>query len=161
MENLMSVMALDKKWVNGFRTINSAATDIGGKTIKLLMCKVLSTKEESFISQAELKKQQKSLKDFGEEYFNQISLIKEQIMKTDSAFKEAGINSIIHILDKGFDINEIFNFIVKEVKSDFIIRLKTSRNSNADVINPKTNRKNKEKLVNKSFNQSYKMEFEK
>jgi len=64
-------------------------------------------------------------------YINLSTVTKEQLQKTSLAFKEEQAKvEITHILDSGFDNENLFNYIDKELKDKFVIRLKLSRNSN-------------------------------
>ena len=66
-----------------------------------------------------------------EELVNVKCVMKTQLTRVSKGFKEnkSGID-LCHILDRGFDSNDSFVFIKDELKDNFIIRLKTSRNSN-------------------------------
>jgi hypothetical protein len=45
--------------------------------------------------------------------------------------------ALTHVLDAGFDSNDVFAYINKELKNEFVIRLKISRNSNETYIDNK------------------------
>ena len=58
-------------------------------------------------------------------------MTKEQLQKTSLAFKQEQPNILItHILDSGFDNQDVFAYIDQELQDEFVIRLKLSRNSN-------------------------------
>ena len=75
----------------------------------------------------------KSLKT--NDYINISTVTKEQLQKTSQAFKQEQPSVLItHILDSYFDNQDLFSYINEELKDEFIIRLKLSRNSNETYL---------------------------
>jgi len=59
------------------------------------------------------------------------TVTKEQLQKTSQTFKQGQPDvKITHLLDAGFDNQDVFVYIDKELNDEFVIRLKLSRNSN-------------------------------
>ena len=132
--------------------------------------KVYSNRETKFVSQEEIKLYHKdSLENSGytkqrseiiselietDNYINLFTVTKEQLQKTSLAFKEEQEKvEITHILDSGFDNENLFNYIDKELKDKFVIRLKLSRNSNEIYLDENSKEKHVKiktvKLANK------------
>jgi len=85
-----------------------------------------------------------------DEYINTSTVTKEQLQKTSQAFKQPDDVELTHVLDAGFDSNDVFAFIDKELEDEFVIRLKISRNSNETYIDDKAKEKYV-KIVNTEF----------
>ena len=151
LENLGKVLDLDKNTINGYYTFNTIAVDNENKRLHLVDTKVYSNREPQFVSQKELELYfngtlQKSgvpeqrvqiirelLKT--NDYINISSVTKEQLQKTSFAFKQERPEvQITHILDSGFDNQDVFVYIDKELQDEFVIRLKLSRNSNETYL---------------------------
>jgi hypothetical protein len=168
LENLGKVLDLNKNVINGYYTFNTVAVD--NNRLHLVDTKVYSNREDKFVSQEEIKLYHKgSLKDSGytkqgaeiiselietDNYINLSTVTKEQLKKTSLAFKEEQAKvEITHILDSGFDNENLFNYIDKELKDKFVIRLKLSRNSNEIYLDENSKEKHVKiktvKLANK------------
>lgn len=105
MENMSRVLDLDKQVVNGYESFNSIG--IGeDKRLHLLSSVVASEASERKAT-----------------YQAQISDISVGLKKTD---KEV---VLIHNMDRGFDDQDYFRLIDKELGDKFVIRLKLNRNS--------------------------------
>lgn len=170
LENLGKVLDLDKQVINGYYTFNTVALDDDGKRLHLVDTKVYSNREPKFVSQEELKLYHKGALQKSEDpeqraeiikplieaddYINTSTVTKEQLQKTSQAFKQEQPDAqITHILDAGFDNQDVFTHIDKELEDEFVIRLKLSRNSNEIYIDDKAKERytklKKVKLANK------------
>lgn len=156
LENLGKVLDLDKNVVNGYYTFNTVAIDDDGKRLHLVDTKVYSNREPQFVSQEELKlyfngtlqnsknteRRERAeiiqqLVD-ADDYINTSTVTKEQLQKTSQSFKQEQPDAkITHLLDAGFDNQDVFVYIDKELHDEFVIRLKLSRNSNEIYIDDK------------------------
>jgi len=156
LENLGKVLDLDKNVINGYYTFNTVAIDDDGKRLHLVDTKVYSNREPQFVSQEELKLYHKGTlqnsKDpspqerteiirqlvEADDYINTSTVTKEQLQKTSQTFKQGQPDvKITHLLDAGFDNQDVFVYIDKELNDEFVIRLKLSRNSNEIYIDDK------------------------
>jgi hypothetical protein len=89
-----------------------------------------------------------------DDYINTSTVTKEQRQKTSQAFKqEQPDTKMTHLLDAGFDNQERFVYIDKELNDEFVIRLKLSRHSNEIYIDDKAKERDTKlkevKLANK------------
>jgi hypothetical protein len=143
-EDLGKVRDLDGNVINGYCSFNSIAIDLDKKNITLLDTKIFSNKSDNFICQNEIKRvnkvvenssnsisdEDKEIKekiDIGDAINNTI-IAKNQIEKISKEFKTSNPDIVLtHILDRGFDSNEIFDFIKNDINDQFVIRLKLSR----------------------------------
>ena len=162
LENIGFVQSLDGTWIKGYKTLNSILIDNQTEKIKLLNCTPYSNADPKFISQSEKKKfETGKLTDLERkaeiekilsesEDYNSKTITKEQIQKIHDEIKETNPEIIIiHVLDRGFDSVEIFEFI-EQLGDKYVIRFKNNRNSNEKTLNEN----NKEvflKLANKEF----------
>jgi len=156
LENLGQVLDLDKNVINGYYTFNTVAIDDDGKRLHLVDTKVYSNKVPQFVSQKELELYHKGALQNSEdpspreraevirqlveadEYVNTSTVTKEQLQKTSEAFKQEQPDvKLTHVLDAGFDSNDVFAYIDEELEDEFVIRLKVSRNSNETYIDDK------------------------
>lgn len=152
-ENLGKVLDLDKEVINGYNTFNTVAIDSNGKRVHLVDTKVYSNRQPQFVSKEELELFQKgSLQNSDdceqreraeviqqlietEEYINTSTITKEQLQKTSQNFKQGQPDvKIEHVLDAGFDSNDVFTYIDKELEDEFVIRLRKSRNSDETYL---------------------------
>jgi len=160
LENIGKVLDLDKNVVNGYYTFNTVAVDNENKRLHLVDTKVYSNREPQFVSQKELALYHKGTLQKSEDpevqkrteiirelveldnYVNLSKVTKEQLQKTSQAFKQEQPEvQITHTLDSGFDNHDLFNYIDKELKDEFVIRLKLSRNSNETYLDDNSKEK--------------------
>jgi len=145
LEELGKVRDLDGSIINGYSSFNSVAVDLRGKEVTLLGSEVYSNRGEDFISQADLKFISKPLakkatpeqktryeelkvKAEASEYYNSALVMRQQLQKVSQALKQTNPEqSITHVIDRGGDDEALFEFINKDLKDKFVIRLKASR----------------------------------
>lgn len=128
MENLTKVMSLDQQIVNGYHSFNSVG--IGeDKKLHLLGCVVHGAEGEY------------SSKELAQ---TQISELSQQFKSEDSDLV------LIHNMDRGFDDQDYFRLIDKELDDKFVIRLKLNRNSGLQKWD-----KQKEKEVNQKLKETH------
>ena len=159
----------NKNVINGYHTFNTVAIDDNNKQLHLVDTKVYSNREPNFVSidtlelynkgvlqeseDPELRERAETIKQLLEtdDYINVSKITKEQLEKTSQAFKQEQPDAqITHILDAGFDNNDLFDYIDKTLEDKFVIRLKLSRNS--DEIYFDDNGKEKyAKIIKKQF----------
>ena len=139
---------MDKNIINGYYTFNTVVVDEENKQLHLVDTKVYSNREPKFVSQEELESFEKGNLQKSEDpavqertkvvqelvenddYINVKKVTLEQLEKTSQAFKKEQPDSqITHVLDAGFDSQDIFFHIYKELEDKFVIRQRTSRNS--------------------------------
>lgn len=133
MENIDKVQSLNGEWINGYSSFNSVAIDSASK-IHLLGCTPYSKKEN---------------KDYQE-------LQNEQIISTSKALKEVNKDCIlIHCLDRGFDDQECFKLIDKDLEDKFVVRIKLNRNSSIEQWDEAKGKQTKLKLKNAPFSNSF------
>ncbi len=149
LENLGWVQALDGSWVLGYKTFDSVLIDNQKGTVKLLSCTPYSNADPNFISIEEKKayekgkladtERKKEIEDIlakQDDYnskkicFAQIKSIHDQIKAVNPEIV------IIHVLDRGFDSTEIFDYI-ESLGDKYVIRFKGNRNSNEKILNEK------------------------
>mgnify|MGYP003574323419 CR=1 FL=1 len=85
----------------------------------------------------DLKQRRKIIKKLlkTDDYINISRVTKEQLQKTSQAFKQEQPEVLItHLLDSYFDNQDLFFYINKKLKDEFVIRLKLSRNSNETYL---------------------------
>lgn len=129
MEELESVRDLSGRIIPGYKTFNSVAISGHDKRLHLLGCvpKVLSEEE----SGEEL--------SFREQQMAQIQLCSE-------ALHEANPQAVlVHVLDREYDDQAFFQFIDRELKDRFVIRLKLNRVSQTEQV--WDDEKQKERLI--------------
>ena len=125
LENIGKFLDLNKNVINGYYTFNTVAVD--NKRLHLVDTKVYSNREAKFISQEELKRYHKGSLQKSDDtkqrakiirelletdnYINLSKITKEQLQKTSLAFKQEQAKvEITHILDSGFDNEDLFNY---------------------------------------------------
>jgi len=172
LENLGWVQSLEGKMIRGYKTFNSIMIDNQDKTIKLLCSTPYSNQDPQFLSKKEFDKYEKGkLNDQAREkeidqllekqdYYHSKTICLEQIEKIHNQIKAINPDIIIiHILDRGFDCVEVFEFI-ESLGDKFVIRFKSNRNANEKIINDK----GKEvflKLASKTFENIEKVNYSK
>jgi len=173
MENLGKVRDLDGNLINGYSTFNTVAVDVEGKNLYPVDTSVYSNGDEHYVTVAEMKKFEKGklqesgdkeererserIEQFVEEesYINLPKLTQKQLKDVSQAFKEKNPEiSLCHVLDRQFDGKGYFEFIDRELKDEFVIRCKVSRNSNDVEVNPQTRKNVAVKLKDVKFEQS-------
>ena len=161
-ENLCKVQDLDKKLINGYRTLNSACVNIKGKELHLLGCTPYSTTDPNYLKVEELnlyhnnkledKKRCKEVKlalEQGNGY-NLKTLVKNQTTKITQQIRASNPDTVIvDVYDRGFDDAEIFEHET-DLGNLFVIRGKLNRNSDELILNSKGESKNV-KLKNQQF----------
>ena len=139
LENIGKVLDLDKNVINGYHTFNTVAVDKKNKQLHLVDTKVYSNRESQFVTKKELElyhkgvlqsstdpKQRNRAKIIKEllktdSYINLSRITKEQLQKPSQTFKhEQPEIRITHILDCGFDDQEIFRYIDKVLGDEFV-----------------------------------------
>lgn len=161
-EKLCKVQDLDKKLINGYRTLNSACVNIKGKELRLLACTPYSTTDPNYLKIEELKlyhgdkledkercKQIKLALEQGNGY-NLKTLVKDHTSEITQQIRESSPDAVIvDVYDRGFDDAEIFEHET-DLGNLFVIRGKLNRNSDELIINSKGESKNV-KLKNQQF----------
>lgn len=127
MEGLSRVLDLDRNVVNGYESFNSIA--IGNQGRLHLLGAVVSEQDA----------QRKAA------YQAQVSAISEGLRKAD----EDAV--LIHNMDRGFDDQDYFRLIDKELRDKFVIRLKLNRNSGLDKWDSERGREVSQKLKEADF----------
>ena len=153
LEGLGKVLSLEKQVINGYSSFNTVAVDVYGKDLTLLGTEIYSNKMPNYVTQEELKKQEKPCSEEATEeerqryeevtkrvserdYINLSVITKKQLKQMSDRLKNtAGIGELTHVLDRGFDDGSLFDFIDNELKDKFVIRLKLSRVTNEIEIN--------------------------
>lgn len=153
LENLGVVRNLDGQLVKGFNTFNTVCVNGDGKRLQLSDITIYSNGDQRHnVKQEELdalvKKQVKSIKKKeevalsqreeaiielrkAEEVVNLDRVVRKQLRAISAPLKEANPKiGIWHVLDRQFDSVPLFEFITDDLKDNFVIRLKISRNSN-------------------------------
>lgn len=149
LEYLGWVQALDGRWIKGYKTFSSVLIDNEQGKVKLLSCTPYSNTDPKFVSQKEMVSYEKGkLEDQArvkeiealleaEDNINSKKICFEQIQAIHDQIKcEHPEIVIIHVLDRGFDSKEIFEFI-EALGDKYIIRFKSNRNSNEKILNDK------------------------
>jgi len=139
LENIGKVLDLDKNVINGYHTFNTVAVDKKNQQLHLVDTKVYSNRESQFVTKKELelyhkgvlqsstdpkqRNRAKVIKDLlkTDSYINLSRITKEQLQKTSQTFKhEQPEIRVTHILDCGFDDQEIFRYIDKVLGDEFV-----------------------------------------
>jgi len=149
LEYLGWVQDLDKNWIRGYKTYNSVLIDNHTGKLKLLSCVPYSAKDPDFVSQEELRLFEKNKLTDKErvleienaltnaDNYNSKSICKQQIKEIHDKIKSVNPDIvIIHVLDRGFDDVELFDYI-DDLGDKYVIRFKSNRNSNEKVLNEK------------------------
>lgn len=145
--HLAKVKSLEKQIINGYNTFNSLVISDLDKNIHLLRSTPYSTSDPNY-NQA-----------IGGG-FTENSLVFDQIRETDEAVKAKFPSlKVRHLFDRGHDDKELFS-LVDDLKSNFIVRLKTNRNSNEFTVDESGNLKYV-KLINATLETSSEQNLEK
>ena len=139
MENLDKVRSLEKDMVNGFHSFNSIG--IGeDKKLRLLG------------SQPYGKEGEQSVKE----------LSQAQIQTISEGIKSAHPDTVlIHNLDRGFDDQDYFKFLDKDLEDHFVIRLKLNRNSGLQKWDEQKQKEVNQKLKETEFEGKFKQTIDK
>lgn len=122
--HLAKVKSLEKQTINGYNTFNTVVINDLDKQIHLLASTPYSTADPNYNQTIGAG-------------FTENDIVLSQIKQTDEALKAAlaGVK-VRHILDRGHDDQHLFEFI-DELESTFVVRVKSSRNSNEFTLDQK------------------------
>lgn len=122
--HLTKVKSLEKQIINGYNTFNSIVINDLDKRVHLLASTLYSTSDPNYNQTIGAG-------------FTQNDIILSQIKQTDEALKtEFADLKVRHLFDRGHDDQNLFEF-VDNLGSTFIVRAKSSRNSNEFTIDEK------------------------
>ncbi len=139
MENLARVRSLDQSMVNGYHSFNTVG--IGqDKKLRLLGCVAYGGEGE-----LSAKKQARA----------QMSRISQGLKSRDAD------TVLIHNMDRGFDDQDYFGFIDKELRDNFVIRLKLNRNSGLQKWDRQKQEEVNQKLKEADFAKGFKQAIDK
>lgn len=168
LESIGKVRDLDGQIINGYHSFNSVAVDLHGKLVTPIATEIYSNREEKFVSQKDLKLISKPLskkateedklhyeaikiKVKNQRYLNTTLVAKRQIQWVSEQLKKNNPSKkLTHVIDRGSDDNDLFEFIDQVLQDQFVIRLKASRLA-----------ENGEKLVAKSLKHKKTRHFDK
>lgn len=113
LEGLGQVRDLQGQLINGYKTFNSVAIDGESKQLHLLGCQVKSEQET---------------RDFRQ-------LQQDQIRQCSELLHQASPQAtLIHVLDREYDDQQIFSFLDQDLQDRFVIRLKVNRVSGQERV---------------------------
>lgn len=153
LEKLGKVRDLAGNLINGYSTFNTVAVDVAGKKLYPADIAVYSNRDEHYVTVAELKalakgklqqvdpQRAEQIEQFiqADSHLNLPRLSRAQIKQVSQAFKQKNPGLILcHVLDRQFDGLDYFEFIDQELKDEFVIRAKISRNSNESEVDEAT-----------------------
>lgn len=122
--HLSKVKSLEKQMINGYNTFNSIVINDLDKQIHLLASTPYSTSDPNYNQTIGAG-------------FNQNDIVFGQIKQTDKAIKtQFDEVKVRHLFDRGHDDQNLFEF-VDDLDSTFIVRVKSSRNSNEFILDKK------------------------
>ena len=122
--HLTKVKSLEKQMINGYNTFNSIVINDLDKQIHLLASTPYSTSDPNYNQTIGAG-------------FNQNDIVFGQIKQTDKAIKtQFDEVKVRHLFDRGHDDQNLFEF-VDDLDSTFIVRVKSSRNSNEFILDKK------------------------
>jgi hypothetical protein len=146
MEALGKVKALDGGLVNGYHTLNSVA--LGQDCIHLLSCTPYSTKEEDYKNEA------------SENNFDGKSVLLDQLKNISVGFKKKSPTAVlIHIIDRGEDDQNVFDYIDQELGDKFAIRLKLNRNSRVKTWSEEKGKEVAVKIAKKAMKSNFEQQY--
>lgn len=148
MECIDQVKALDGSIVNGYHSMNSVA--LGEDCLHLLSCTPYSTKEENYKNED------------SEDSFDGKSILFKHLTSISEVFKSKSPDAVlVHIIDRGEDDQNVFDYIDQELDDKFAIRLKLSRNSTVKTWSEEKGKevavKIAQKTMKSNFEQIYKV----
>jgi hypothetical protein len=132
LEHLGKVMSLQKQVVNGYKTMNSVAVDIEGKSLNLLEHYTYSTGMTEYKTQEQIAAiaQASEIEIDQQGYLSNRSVYFQTVLNSHNTIKRANnAAQITHVQDREFDAEVYFEF-VSDLEDTFITRLKLSRLSN-------------------------------
>jgi hypothetical protein len=156
--NIGLVRDLEGRLIHGYSSFNTVCVSSDGKKTQLSDITVFSNGDgEHYVRQKELddleKKQNKAAESgtaadlsarekaivellATDEMVNLRQVTRTQIQRVSQALKEKNENlQICHVLDRQFDGLPYIQFIEEDLDDFFVIRVKTSRNSNETTVN--------------------------
>lgn len=146
MEAIGKVKALDGSLVNGYRTLNSVA--LGQNCIHLLSCTPYSTEEDGYKNED------------SETSFDGKDILFEQLKNISEVFKQKTPNAIlIHVIDRGEDDQNVFDYIDQELEDKFVIRLKLNRNSEVKTWSEEKGKEVAVKIAQKTMESTFKQQY--
>jgi hypothetical protein len=152
LEDLGKVKSLKNQIINGYSTFNTVVVDVFGKQLRLLDTEVYSNRSVNYITQEELKQQEKDCSDTATadernryevvkalmstgDYINLSLITRNQLKELSHRLKaKETVGQLTHVLDRGFDDESLFDFIDQELHDKFVIRGKISRVSEEKEI---------------------------
>ena len=139
LEALGWVKDLNGKWIRGYGSFNSVLVDVQTAKLELLRCTPYSNGDPLFLSKQEAKDyEQGQLKDAtrrkaiealleSKQHYNLESITRDHITSAHQAIKAANADClIIHVLDRGFDDEALFDYIT-DLGDYFVIRMRKHR----------------------------------
>ena len=151
-DGLGKVRDLKQNIINGYSSFNSIAIDTKQKKVTLLANTIYSNKIKQYVSESEIKKQQKSCHEdatdeekkryttvseliASDTYININKILRDQLSELSQKIKsESSIKVITHVLDREFDSLSNFKFIDNEINDEFVIRMKAARISSESIM---------------------------
>jgi hypothetical protein len=143
LEALGWVKDLDGQWIRGYGSFNSVLVDISSAKLELLRCTPYSNGDPLFVSKQEAKDyEQGQLKDArrrkeiealleSKQHYNLETITRDHIASVHQAIKAASADClIIHVLDRGFDDEALFDYIT-DLGDYFVIRMRKHRKDEA------------------------------
>lgn len=147
MESIDEVLALNGTIVNGYRTFNSVA--LGAENIYLLSCTPYSKKEEDYKNES------------SENSFDSKSILFSQLENISDSFKKQNADIVqIHVIDRGEDDQDVFDYIDQKLKDKFVIRLKLNRNSSVKTWSEEKGKEVAVKIAKKTMEHSFYQQYE-
>ena len=173
LEKLGRVRDLDGQLINGYSTFNTVGVDVKGKKLYPVDITVYSNGDEHYVTVEEMEKYEqgklqesedekdqeraKEIEQFIEaaSYLNLPRLSQRQLKRVSEAFKAKNETiTLCHVMDRQFDGVDYFEFIDQELKDEFVIRAKISRNSNEVELDEQQGKEVAVKLKAVEFAQS-------
>jgi hypothetical protein len=145
LEDLGKVRNLKNQIINGYSSFNTVVVDVFGKNLRLLDTEIYSNRSSDYVTQAELKQQEKDCLTTATEeecqrydevkkrieegsYINLEKITRDQLRVISTRLKaKEGVGQLTHVLDRGFDDESLFDFINDELNDKVVVRLKVSR----------------------------------
>lgn len=145
--HLTKVKSLEKQIVNGYNTFNSIVISDLDKKVHLLASTPYSNNDPHYNQTIGAG-------------FNHNDIVFSQIKQSDEALKTKFPSvRVRHLFDRGHDDQHLFEF-VDDLDSDFIVRVKSNRNSNEFVLDEK-GKPQYIKLINATLEESQERVLEK
>jgi hypothetical protein len=150
MEYLGDVLSLSKQVIPGYKTFNSVVVSSDNQSVELIHHELYSNVMPTYIGEEVLKDEKLKLELSAEKlqliaeksYINGKVILFRGLKKSSDLLKELNPdNRVCHVLDREYDGQDIFEEIADNLKDDFIIRIKTNRNSHLTYAKPSKPRK--------------------